>query len=147
MSWMWVCSFYVDSVPIRCLKNSLESQSFYPTVRPQWVFSSIWNGDDWATRGGQDKVNWTNSPFVVHVKDFKLNGCVYDGKGTAPECTSPLYSGPWWSTHDELNSVERRKLAWVRSQYVTYDYCTDTERYGATLLQKYPECSIDSSAP
>jgi xyloglucan:xyloglucosyl transferase len=141
-----LCSFYVDSVPIRVLKYTPNSRRFYPKVRPQWVFTSIWNGDDWATRGGQDKIDWRKAPFVTHVKDFKLNGCVYDGKGALPDCASPLYTGSWWSTHDDLNPVEERKLEWVRSKYLGYNYCVDTDRYGATLLQKYPECK-DQTQP
>ncbi|CAM6121250.1 unnamed protein product [Calypogeia fissa] len=133
-------AFYVDSVPIRVLKYTPTTKKFYPNEKPMWVFTSIWNGDDWATRGGQDKVNWTYAPFVTHVKDFKLNGCVHDGKGAAPECTSPLYTGTWWSTHDDLNPVEMRKLEWVREKYLTYDYCKDTARYGDTLLEQFPEC-------
>ncbi|KAL2612373.1 hypothetical protein R1flu_024065 [Riccia fluitans] len=106
--------FYVDSFPIRVLRNTPQSQHFFPKVKPMYVFSSIWNGDDWATRGGLDKVNWTNAPFFAHYKDFKMNGCVYNGGGDpAPDCVSPFYSETWWSRHDELNDVELRKLEWT----------------------------------
>ncbi|BBN02818.1 xyloglucan:xyloglucosyl transferase [Marchantia polymorpha subsp. ruderalis] len=132
--------FYVDSVPIRVLRNTPQSQSFYPKVRPMYVFSSIWNGDDWATRGGLDKVNWTNAPFLAHYKDFKMNGCVYNGVDPAPDCVSPFYSTTWWSTHDELNAVELRKLEWVRSNYMIYDYCTDFTRY-PMLATNFTECA------
>nr|KJB67140.1 hypothetical protein B456_010G177300 [Gossypium raimondii] len=45
--------FFVDEVPIRVFKNNGdEKNDFFPNEKPMYLFSSIWNADEWATRGG-----------------------------------------------------------------------------------------------
>nr|KUM45124.1 hypothetical protein ABT39_MTgene4043 [Picea glauca] len=36
------------------------------------VHSSVWNADDWATRGGLVKTNWSNAPFAASYTNFHV---------------------------------------------------------------------------
>jgi Glycosyl hydrolases family 16 len=68
--------FFVDRVPIRVYKNNGKPNNFFPNQKPMYMLSSIWNADDWATRGGLEKTNWTYAPFVSSYKDFNADGYV-----------------------------------------------------------------------
>ncbi|MCO5566417.1 hypothetical protein L7F22_020094 [Adiantum nelumboides] len=48
--------FLVDGTPIRVFKKTTGQP--YLDKQAMAVYSSIWNGDDWATRGGLVKTNW-----------------------------------------------------------------------------------------
>ncbi|KAJ7979482.1 Xyloglucan endotransglucosylase/hydrolase [Quillaja saponaria] len=50
--------FYVDGRPIREYKNLEGVGVPYPKSQPMRVYSSLWNADDWATRGGLVKTDW-----------------------------------------------------------------------------------------
>ncbi|XP_015942277.1 probable xyloglucan endotransglucosylase/hydrolase protein 8 [Arachis duranensis] len=64
--------FFVDRVPIRVFRNNGKENNFFPNEKPMYLFSSIWNADDWATRGGLEKTNRKVAPFVSSYKDFNL---------------------------------------------------------------------------
>ncbi|KAF2294280.1 hypothetical protein GH714_008808 [Hevea brasiliensis] len=36
---------------------------------------SLWNGDNWATRGGKDKVDWSKGPFIASFRNYKIDAC------------------------------------------------------------------------
>ncbi|EEF25685.1 conserved hypothetical protein [Ricinus communis] len=40
------------------------------------IYASIWNADDWATRGGLVKTDWTQTPFTAAFKNFQANACI-----------------------------------------------------------------------
>uniref|UniRef100_J3MLI8 GH16 domain-containing protein n=1 Tax=Oryza brachyantha TaxID=4533 RepID=J3MLI8_ORYBR len=67
--------FFVDKVPIREYRNSDKPNTFFPIMKPMYVFSSIWNADDWATRGGLEKTDWTKAPFISSYRDFTADAC------------------------------------------------------------------------
>ncbi|KAJ6408031.1 hypothetical protein OIU84_011357 [Salix udensis] len=63
--------FSVDGTPIREFKN-LESKGIpYPKSQPMWIYSSLWNADDWATRGGLVKADWSQAPFTASYRNFQ----------------------------------------------------------------------------
>jgi len=38
------------------------------------LYSSLWNdADDWATRGGFVKTDWTNAPFTASYRNFNAD--------------------------------------------------------------------------
>ncbi|XP_044479258.1 probable xyloglucan endotransglucosylase/hydrolase protein 6 [Mangifera indica] len=123
--------FYVDDVPIRVYKNS--GKAPFPTNQPMGVYSTLWEADDWATRGGLEKIDWSRAPFYAYYKDFDIEGCPVPGPTT---CASN--AGNWWeaSNYQALNPIEARKYRWVRINHMIYDYCTDKSRYPVTP----PEC-------
>jgi beta-glucanase (GH16 family) len=127
--------FYVDGTPIREFKN-LESQGvLYPKSQPMRMYSSLWNADDWATRGGLVKTDWSQAPFTAYYMNLNANGCVWSsGKSTCGSGSST------WS-NQELDSSAQQRLNWVKKNYMIYNYCTDAKRFP----QGFPkECSINA---
>ncbi|KAK2656732.1 hypothetical protein Ddye_009784 [Dipteronia dyeriana] len=123
--------FYVDDVPIRVYKNS--GRVPYPTSQPMGVYSTLWEADDWATRGGLEKIDWNKAPFYAYYKDFDIEGCAVPGPANC--ATNP---SNWWeaTNYQALSALEARKYRWVRINHMIYDYCTDRSRYPVPP----PEC-------
>ncbi|XP_010444588.1 PREDICTED: probable xyloglucan endotransglucosylase/hydrolase protein 6 [Camelina sativa] len=125
--------FYVDDVPIREYKNNEAKNIAYPTSQPMGVYSTLWEADDWATRGGLEKIDWKKAPFYAYYKDFDIEGCPVPGPTSCP-------SNPhnWWEgyAYQSLNAVEARRYRWVRVNHMVYDYCTDRSRFPVPP----PEC-------
>ncbi|CAN1319019.1 Probable xyloglucan endotransglucosylase/hydrolase protein 8 [Linum perenne] len=121
--------FFVDRVPIRVMKNNGKPNNFFPNEKPMYLFSSIWNADDWATRGGLEKTDWKKSPFVSAYKDFSVDGCRVS---TTNE--------NWWDQKEAWHLSDSQKLdfGWVERNMVIYDYCKDKERF-PTMPE---ECSL-----
>ncbi|KAF5784757.1 putative xyloglucan:xyloglucosyl transferase [Helianthus annuus] len=120
--------FFVDNMPIRVYKNRVvHGVAGYPH-RPMQVLVSLWDGSNWATDGGKTKANWTQAPFQAHFQDFNINGCRSNPHSPNKDCYSTKY---WWNNRNylQLNSHQMRELAAVRRKYMTYDYCTDKNRY------------------
>ncbi|KAK8615130.1 hypothetical protein V6N13_068914 [Hibiscus sabdariffa] len=123
----------VDGTPIREFKN-LESVGLpFPNRQPMRVFSSIWNADSWATRGGLIKTDWSKAPFTASYRDYIAEACVWSSGRSA--CSGSRSS--WWS--EELDVTGQQKLGWVQKNYMIYDYCTDTKRFPQGLPK---ECTV-----
>lgn len=129
-----MCRFYVDNVPIRVYKNNEARKVPYPRFQPMGVYSTLWEADDWATRGGIEKINWSEAPFYAYYKDFDIEGCSVPGPAGCP--ANPKN---WWegSAYHQLTPVEARSYRWVRVNHMIYDYCTDKSRFPVPP----PECS------
>ncbi|KAJ6729066.1 XYLOGLUCAN ENDOTRANSGLUCOSYLASE/HYDROLASE PROTEIN 2-RELATED [Salix viminalis] len=125
--------FYVDDTPIRVFKNHTNSGVSYPS-QPMQIEGSLWDGDSWATDGGQTKTNWSHAPFQTHFQGFDVNGCPVQDSDIQP-CYSTNY---WWNTRKywTLDSTQQRAYENVRKNYLTYDYCSDRPRYPTPP----PEC-------
>nr|ABD98046.1 xyloglucan endotransglycosylase [Striga asiatica] len=125
--------FSVDGTPIRQFKN-LESKGVpYPKSQPMWVYSSLWNADDWATRGGLVKTDWSQAPFTASYTNFNALAC----SGATSSCSQNSSANSWFS--QSLDFSGQQRIKWVQKNYMTYNYCTDTKRYP----QGFPiECSI-----
>ncbi|CAL0325583.1 unnamed protein product [Lupinus luteus] len=121
--------FSVDDTPIREFKN-LESIGVpFPKYQPMRIYSTLWNADDWATRGGLVKTDWTQAPFTASYRNFNASACT-DASGTsscASNTTSSSTNASWLS--QELDSTSEDKLKWVQSNYMIYNYCTDAKRF------------------
>jgi len=129
--------FFVDEVPVRVHKNNGEANNFFPNEKPMYLFSSIWNADDWATRGGLEKTDWKKAPFVSSYKDFSVEACQWEDP--YPECVSTTTKN-WWDQYDAWHLSDQQKMdfAWVERNLVIYDYCKDTERFPTVPV----ECSL-----
>ncbi|KAK6235908.1 hypothetical protein SCA6_011245 [Theobroma cacao] len=66
-----VIIFYVDGTPIREFKNVDSTKVPFPKSRAMRIHSSIWNADDWATRGGLVKTDWTKAPFTSFLQELQ----------------------------------------------------------------------------
>ncbi|CAN8251498.1 unnamed protein product [Cochlearia groenlandica] len=115
-----------NDVPIREYKNNEAKKIAYPTTQPMGVYSTLWEADDWATRGGLEKIDWSKAPFNAYYKDFDIEGCPVPGPTLCPSNTHN-----WWEgyAYQSLNDVEARRYRWVRLNHMVYDYCTDRSRY------------------
>ncbi|KAJ6685157.1 XYLOGLUCAN ENDOTRANSGLUCOSYLASE/HYDROLASE PROTEIN 8-RELATED [Salix purpurea] len=128
--------FLVDNIPIRVFQN-LESIGVpFPNKQAMRIYSSLWNADDWATRGGLVKTDWTQAPFTASYRNFKANACIWS---SASPCTSTspnsVQDNVWQA--QELDAPGRNRLRWVQQKYMIYNYCTDLKRFPQGLP---PEC-------
>ncbi|KAM7508414.1 hypothetical protein LguiA_018867 [Lonicera macranthoides] len=115
--------FSVDGTPIREYKNAESVGVSYPKNQPMRIYSSLWNADDWATRGGLVKTDWTQAPFTASYRNFKAESS---------------NNGAWLT--EELDSTSQGRLKWVQDNYMIYNYCTDTKRYPQGLPK---ECNMN----
>ncbi|XP_057545197.1 probable xyloglucan endotransglucosylase/hydrolase protein 8 [Amaranthus tricolor] len=129
--------FFVDRTPIRVYKNNGKPNNFFPIEKPMYLFSSIWNADEWATRGGLEKTDWKKAPFVSSYKDFSVDGCQWEDP--YPACVSTT-SKNWWDQYPawHLSDSQKKDYAWVKRNLVIYDYCQDVDRYPTPM----EECSL-----
>jgi beta-glucanase (GH16 family) len=148
--------FLVDGLPIRVFSNNEAAGIPYLSRQPMRVFSSIWNGDSWATRGGLDKIDWTHAPFIATYRNFRADACIasssssnninsnsnsninnngnsnINSNGNGNSIDSCLRS----SHASASNSFDASKLRWIKRNFMVYDYCTDRPRYP----RPPPEC-------
>ncbi|KAF3444971.1 hypothetical protein FNV43_RR14664 [Rhamnella rubrinervis] len=120
--------FLVDNIPIR-VYNNLESHGVaFPSNQPMRIYSSLWNADDWATRGGLVKTDWTQAPFTASYRNFKADACIWSPPpSSSSSCSSKLQDKPW--SNQGLDASGRNRIRWVQSKYMVYNYCTDLKRF------------------
>ncbi|KAH9654016.1 Xyloglucan endotransglucosylase/hydrolase protein 22 [Citrus sinensis] len=128
-----LCYFYIDGRPIREFKN-LESFGIpYPKKQSMRMYASLWNADDWATRGGLAKTDWSQAPFTASFGNFNAKACVLS-IGISSCSSNPATKNTWFS--QELDSSSQRKLKWVQQNYMVYNYCADTSWFPQCLPQE-----------
>ncbi|KAI5080935.1 hypothetical protein GOP47_0004118 [Adiantum capillus-veneris] len=121
--------FLVDGVPIRVFSNNEAAGVPFLRRQPMRVFSSIWNGDSWATRGGLVKIDWAHAPFVASYRNFHVaNACRAATPAAAATCVRSA-SNHISASGGAAPTFDRRKLAWVKRTFMVYNYCTDSARY------------------
>uniref|UniRef100_A0A5B7BEF6 Xyloglucan endotransglucosylase/hydrolase n=1 Tax=Davidia involucrata TaxID=16924 RepID=A0A5B7BEF6_DAVIN len=129
--------FYVDNTPIRVFKNNTNIGVSYPS-QPMQIEASLWDGDSWATDGGQTKTNWSHAPFKAHFQGFDIDGCPFQDSNIQ-DCHSSKY---WWNSKNywKLDSTQQETYEAVRKKYMNYDYCSDRNRYPVPPL----ECAFNN---
>ncbi|XP_040379364.1 xyloglucan endotransglycosylase/hydrolase protein 8-like [Oryza brachyantha] len=141
--------FSVDGKAVRVFKNNEAAGVPYPSGQAMRVHASLWNGDFFATRGGQVKINWTAAPFVSSYRTYAYSACAVPaaagGGGGGPcssgqaNATSCDCGGAWMG--QQLGPDGERDMAWARANYMIYDYCGDQWRQ---FPQGRPaECNLD----
>ncbi|CAL5404271.1 unnamed protein product [Camellia sinensis] len=78
--------FSVDGTPIREFKNAESVGVPYPKNQSMRIYSSLWNADDWATRGELVKTDWTKAPFTASFRNFNANACIWSSGSSS--CSS-----------------------------------------------------------
>ncbi|PIA61489.1 hypothetical protein AQUCO_00300770v1 [Aquilegia coerulea] len=136
---MYQIVFFVDDVPIRIFKNSHDIGVKFPFNQPMKIYSSLWNADDWATRGGLEKTDWSKAPFLASYTSFHIDGCDASTPQSTQVCSTR--GRTWWDqkAFEDLDGLQYRKLAGVREKYTIYNYCIDKSRYPTVP----PECIRD----
>ncbi|XP_073010811.1 xyloglucan endotransglucosylase protein 7-like [Typha latifolia] len=122
--------FFVDGIPIRVFKNNSASGIPYPSSQAMRVYASLWNGDEWATRGGLDKIDWSKAPFIASYENYTADACLWGDSN----CGNPAW------LYQQLDAAGLNNLSWVKSNYLVKDYCTDTNRFPQGFP---PECSLN----
>ncbi|MED6196669.1 putative xyloglucan endotransglucosylase/hydrolase protein 23 [Stylosanthes scabra] len=130
--------FSVDGTPIREFKNMESKGVPFPKSQPMRIYSSLWNADDWATRGGLVKTDWTQAPFTASYRNFNANACVQSSSSSCSSSSSAS-SSSWLS--EELDTRGQERLRWVQKNYMIYNYCSDIKRFPQGLP---PECNASS---
>lgn len=104
------------------------------------IYSSLWNADNWATRGGLVKTDWTKAPFTASYRNFNAQACIWSSGASSCGSTSSASKdsarGSWLS--QELDATGQGRLKWVQKNYMIYNYCSDTKRFPQGLP---PECN------
>ncbi|KAL2228035.1 UNVERIFIED_CONTAM: putative xyloglucan endotransglucosylase/hydrolase protein 23 [Sesamum indicum] len=129
--------FLVDNTPIREFKNLENIGVQFPRKQPMRLYSSIWNADQWATRGGLIKTDWSQAPFTASYRNYNASACTVPVNPGQAACSSAANqqpdNRPW-----KLDPVSEEKLKWVQQNYMIYNYCTDTKRFPEGFP---PECT------
>lgn len=118
------CRFLVDNIPIRVFDNGESYGVPFPKRQPMKLYSSLWNADQWATKGGLVKTDWSKAPFTAFYRNFKANACVWS-KGSS-SCANNKSNA--WQTQG-LDANSRRRLRWVQKYFMIYNYCSDLKRF------------------
>lgn len=141
LSWrLCFCRFLVDDLPIRLFTNNEVLGMAFPNRQPMNIFSSIWNGDKWATRGGRVKIDWSHAPFVASYQNYHLDACVAADASAA--CASTNANRWWdWPEYQTLSAAQQDQLRWVEENYMVYNYCFDVSRNPVVPF----ECSQNSA--
>lgn len=129
--------FYVDGRPIREFKNLESAGVPHPKKQPMRMYSSLWNADDWATRGGLVKTDWTQAPFTASFRNFSANACVWSNGVSSCGSNSSANNNAWFS--QRLDSSGQKVLKWVQKNYMVYNYCKDSKRFPQGLPV---ECTV-----
>ncbi|CAI8594724.1 unnamed protein product [Vicia faba] len=126
--------WYIDSIPIRVFRNYENEGIAYPNKQGMKVYTSLWNADDWATRGGLVKTDWSNAPFTAKFNHFRARACKWNGEVSISQCSSNVAANWWISpTYKQLGYAQLGQMNWVRKNYMIYDYCRDTKRFNGQM--------------
>ncbi|KAK7333614.1 hypothetical protein VNO80_30390 [Phaseolus coccineus] len=117
----------VDDIPIRVMLNRESIGVPFPTSRPMRLYTTLWNGDSWATRWGAVKLDLSNAPFVAGFRHFNSNACIANDQGGA-KCKG--FNG---GKSTGLSQEKKNEMQRVLSKWVVYDYCQDLRRYAHGL--------------
>ncbi|XP_010103022.2 xyloglucan endotransglucosylase/hydrolase protein 22 [Morus notabilis] len=123
--------FLVDGIPIREFENLERYGVPFPKNQRMKLYASLWNADDWATRGGLVKTDWSEGPFNAYFKKFNAeNACVWSRGASSCRSNSkfsPFSNNAWlW---DKLDYGAEGNMKWVQQKHMVYNYCTDTNRF------------------
>ncbi|KAL6286921.1 hypothetical protein ACE6H2_011311 [Prunus campanulata] len=132
--------FLVDNIPIRVFNNLETIGVPFPKNQPMRIYSSLWNADDWATRGGLVKTDWTQAPFTASYRNFKVST-------TTSTSTNSLTEQSAWQTQG-LDAAGRNRLRWVQQKFMVYNYCSDLKRFpqGLPLCPQPHQIQMSSSS-
>eukprot|EP00268_Persea_americana_P026648 TRINITY_DN260_c0_g1_i1.p1 TRINITY_DN260_c0_g1~~TRINITY_DN260_c0_g1_i1.p1 ORF type:complete len:121 (+),score=9.33 TRINITY_DN260_c0_g1_i1:1229-1591(+) len=110
----------------------------YPNKQAMKVYSSLWNADNWATRGGLVKIDWNSAPFTAKFQQFSPKACKWYTPISTTQCAITSAAN-WWSSpiYSKLSYSQMGQMKWVRDNYMIYDYCKDTKRFNWHMP---PEC-------
>ncbi|KAG8366168.1 hypothetical protein BUALT_Bualt17G0048600 [Buddleja alternifolia] len=132
--------FLVDNIPVREVIHNNAISTAYPS-KPMSVYTTIWDGSEWATHGGKYPVDYQFAPFLISMTGIEMEGCISNQKNIAPSCSrrsltslDPI-DGEQFA---KLSSKQSTGLEWARRKHMFYSYCQDKNRYKVLP----PECNV-----
>ncbi|KAL0296981.1 UNVERIFIED_CONTAM: putative xyloglucan endotransglucosylase/hydrolase protein 33 [Sesamum radiatum] len=128
--------FLVDNIPVREFAHGNAIGSVYPS-KPMSVYTTIWDGSEWATHGGKYPVNYKFAPFVVSMRGIEMEGCILNQKASCSRSTLSSLDPVDGEQFAKLSSQQMTGLDWVRRKHMFYSYCQDKNRYKVLP----PECN------
>ncbi|KAL7193825.1 hypothetical protein ACSBR2_025456 [Camellia fascicularis] len=104
-----------DGTPIREFKNAESVSVPYPKNQPMRIYSNLWNANDWATRGGPVKTDWTQAPFIASYQNFNADACIWSSRSSSCSSSSPTSTSNTTNSWmpQELDSTSQGRLKWV----------------------------------
>ncbi|KAL1539361.1 putative xyloglucan endotransglucosylase/hydrolase protein 33 [Salvia divinorum] len=134
----------VDNVPVRQVAHTPAIGSVYPS-KPMSVYTTIWDGSEWATHGGKYAVDYKYAPFVTTMRGIEMEGCISDRRNVTNNLSPCSRSGI--SSLDpvdgelfsQLSRQQSGAMAWARKKHMFYSYCQDKIRYKVLP----PECNAN----
>ncbi|KAM7511728.1 hypothetical protein LguiB_010603 [Lonicera macranthoides] len=131
--------FFVDGIPIREFKNAESIGAPYLNHQAMRIYATLWDGDNWATRGGRVKTDWTQAPFTASYANFRANACIWSsGISSCGSVSSSSGNNSW--LNEDLDATGRGRLQQVQKYFMIYNYCTDAKRFPQGFP---PECAIN----
>ncbi|GJQ95870.1 probable xyloglucan endotransglucosylase/hydrolase protein 6 [Tanacetum coccineum] len=81
------------------------------------VYSTLWEADDWATRGGLEKINWSKAPFYAYYKDFDIEGCPVPGPSSCASNPSNWWEGGLcrWNVTEKVTMAVMEQMTLMNS--------------------------------
>ncbi|KAL0447120.1 UNVERIFIED_CONTAM: putative xyloglucan endotransglucosylase/hydrolase protein 33 [Sesamum latifolium] len=101
------------------------------------VYTTIWDGSEWATHGGKYPVNYKFAPFVVSMRGVEIEGCVLNQRASCSRSTLSSLDPVDGEQFAKLSSQQMTGLDWARRKHMFYSYCQDKNRYKVLP----PECN------
>ncbi|OVA08586.1 Glycoside hydrolase [Macleaya cordata] len=126
--------WYVDGIPIRVYRNYESEGVAYPNKQGMRIFTSLWNADNWATRGGLEKIDWNSAPFTATFRRFRARACKWTGPVSITQCATNSPAN-WWTSasYSKLSNAQMSQMQRIRSSNMIYDYCKDTKRFNGKM--------------
>ncbi|XP_078170373.1 putative xyloglucan endotransglucosylase/hydrolase protein 26 [Carex rostrata] len=133
----YIVQWSIDGVVLRVFKNNEDRGIDFPNKRAMTVYSSIWNADDWACQGGRVKTNWTHAPFIARYLNYEDSVCPWTGSNSIQDCSAETPEN-WYTAPEfrQLSQSQIGKMNDIRSNYMIYNYCTDTKRFNGIMPQE-----------
>ncbi|KAJ1409562.1 hypothetical protein SESBI_22617 [Sesbania bispinosa] len=88
--------FFGTNIRLWVYKNKSNIGAGYPRKGMQ-IEASLWNGESWATDGGQAKINWTYAPFKAGFQGFDVSGCQTQSSSNDQRCLNSDHKY-WWNS-------------------------------------------------
>ncbi|KAK4747369.1 hypothetical protein SAY87_026406 [Trapa incisa] len=114
------CSLCVDATPIREFTNLERKGVAFPKSQPVWIYSGLWNADDWATRGGLVKTDWSQAPFMASYRGFSAQFCVWSAARGSSCSSASVWKNSWLYQSLDTTATGQQRIKWVQ---MIYNYC------------------------
>lgn len=72
------------------------------------------------------KIDWYKAPFTAYYRNFEVQDCDWSAPGSNASCGG---GGPNSWLNEGIDENSRKRLKWVESNFIIYNYCNDAKRF------------------